>query len=239
MTVTQINLDERYMPKNTIDSKLADKLDTSTHNTHASTIASSNTSGHVKVITDISDVESGNGEALSAYAGRLIQEKINELETILESLDDMDPVAINAAITRLQNITTTTNVSQNSSALVTSGAVFNTKQALENRIDAIENGSLVIDTSYNSLDELKELEEEDIKKNKIYIIPSLDADDNNIYDEYIYKNDDWELIGSRNVDLSNLANASDVESLNNQISTAIGDVSFENGILTFINVGEE
>lgn len=41
-----------------------------------------------------------------------------------------------------------------------------------------------------------------IQTNKIYIVPnSLAAPENNLYDEYIYKNNAWELIGTSQIDL--------------------------------------
>lgn len=43
----------------------------------------------------------------------------------------------------------------------------------------------------------------DVKTNKIYIVPnSLTAPENNLYDEYIYKNNTWELIGTSQIDLN-------------------------------------
>jgi len=42
-----------------------------------------------------------------------------------------------------------------------------------------------------------------IKTNKIYIVPnSLAAPENNLYDEYIYKNNAWELIGTSQINLN-------------------------------------
>lgn len=39
--------------------------------------------------------------------------------------------------------------------------------------------------------------------NVIYLVPKQDEDENNVFDEYIWINDDWELIGTTDVDLSN------------------------------------
>lgn len=45
----------------------------------------------------------------------------------------------------------------------------------------------------------------DIKTNTIYLIPSNNSKNENIYDEYIYINDSWELIGNTTTDLSGYA----------------------------------
>jgi hypothetical protein len=37
----------------------------------------------------------------------------------------------------------------------------------------------------------------------IYLVPASGANSGNLYDEYIYVDDDWELFGGANIDLSN------------------------------------
>lgn len=49
------------------------------------------------------------------------------------------------------------------------------------------------------------------KSNIIYLIPNGKAG-NNIYDEYVYVNDKWELIGSTDIDLSNYYNKAEIDS---------------------------
>lgn len=39
--------------------------------------------------------------------------------------------------------------------------------------------------------------------NVIYLVPKETEDENNIFDEYLYINDEWELIGTTDIDLSN------------------------------------
>ena len=43
----------------------------------------------------------------------------------------------------------------------------------------------------------------DIDIHKIYIMPSNNPEEGNIFTEYIYANDKWEAIGTANIDLSN------------------------------------
>ena len=43
---------------------------------------------------------------------------------------------------------------------------------------------------------------EDISPSTFYLVPSLDPETQNLYDEYIYVNNAWEKIGSKSIDLS-------------------------------------
>lgn len=43
----------------------------------------------------------------------------------------------------------------------------------------------------------------DIKTNAIYLVPKISGEEQNVYNEYVYLNNTWELIGSTAVDLSN------------------------------------
>ena len=49
---------------------------------------------------------------------------------------------------------------------------------------------------------VEELPEEDIDENTIYMVRDPDAVSRNVYNEYMYIDDDWELIGSNRTDLS-------------------------------------
>lgn len=60
---------------------------------------------------------------------------------------------------------------------------------------------------------------EDISESTIYLVPSLDSETQNMYDEYIYINNAWEKIGSKSIDLSNYYTKTQVDDL---IATAIG-----------------
>lgn len=46
--------------------------------------------------------------------------------------------------------------------------------------------------------------------NVIYLVPKQDEDENNVFDEYLYVNDEWELIGSTDIDLSNYYTKSEI-----------------------------
>lgn len=61
---------------------------------------------------------------------------------------------------------------------------------------------------------VEELPSEDIDTHTIYLVPREEEEnDNNGYDEYLYINDKWELIGSTYIDLSNYYTKSDVDGL--------------------------
>ena len=78
------------------------------------------------------------------------------------------------------------------------------------------------------------LPESDIKSNAIYLVPSNISGLNNIYDEYIYVNDKWELIGNTNIDLSQYATKEyvDDKDINSVKYTADNNVELKNHIVT-------
>lgn len=60
--------------------------------------------------------------------------------------------------------------------------------------------STVTSASFEVVDELPT---EGIKTNTIYLVPSQSSGLNNVYDEWVYINNKWELIGTTAIDLSN------------------------------------
>lgn len=82
-----------------------------------------------------------------------------------------------------------------------------------------------------------------IKTNKIYIVPnSLASPENNLYDEYIYKNNAWELIGTSQIDLNGkqdkLISGTNIKTVNDKSLLGSGDVpiiiegTYYNGVFT-------
>ena len=55
----------------------------------------------------------------------------------------------------------------------------------------------------------------------LYLVPNGEAEESNIYDEYVYVDDDWEKIGTTDVDLSDYV----------QKTTTIAGISLENNIV--------
>ena len=77
-----------------------------------------------------------------------------------------------------------------------------------------------------------------IKTNKIYIVPnSLAAPENNLYDEYIYKNNAWELIGTSQINLNSkqdtLVSGTNIKTINNESLLGSGNVNlYKSGTTT-------
>ena len=58
------------------------------------------------------------------------------------------------------------------------------------------------------------------ESNIIYLVPRSDSEESNVYDEYIYANNEWEKIGSTDIDLSNYVTTSDLNTaLSNYTTT--------------------
>ena len=54
--------------------------------------------------------------------------------------------------------------------------------------------------------------------NKIYLVPKTGTDNNNEYDEYIYINNKWEMLGTITIDLSNYYDKNEINTLlNNKV----------------------
>lgn len=100
-----------------------------------------------------------------------------------------------------------------------------TEEYVKQLISTIQTASFeVVDT----------LPESDIKSNIIYLVPSNVSGLNNIYDEYIYVNDKWELIGNTSIDLSQYATKEYVDNkdIDNVKYTSDNNVELKNHIVT-------
>lgn len=81
-----------------------------------------------------------------------------------------------------------------------------------------------------SVEVVSELPTENINEHTIYFVPKADAEKEDVYDEFIYINTDWEHIGTTEVDLSNYYNKAELdgeigslnESLNNKVDKVTG-----------------
>lgn len=68
----------------------------------------------------------------------------------------------------------------------------------------------------------------------IYFLPKVDSGTNDAYDEYLYTNNTWEKIGSTEIDLSDYATISYVNSL----SPNINDLTQTQGDTLILNCGD-
>ena len=67
------------------------------------------------------------------------------------------------------------------------------------------------------------------KSNVIYLVSKSQTSEDNIYDEYIWVNNDWELIGTTQIDLSNyVTNDSLSNTLSNYVTTTSLNSTLEN-----------
>lgn len=74
---------------------------------------------------------------------------------------------------------------------------------------------------------------EDISATTIYLVPSATSATNNIYDEFVYVNNQWEQIGSTAIDLTNIYTKTEVNSLLTSQSTSQSTIdSTQNSQLT-------
>ena len=95
-----------------------------------------------------------------------------------------------------------------------------TQTEIDNLVSAIPKFTIAV---------VAELPEQDISTTTIYLVPS-DSEPENLYKEYIYINDQWELIGIQKADLTNYYNKSQVDDLlsnkadNNAVTALSGDV---------------
>ena len=60
--------------------------------------------------------------------------------------------------------------------------------------------------------------------NVIYLVPKQDTSDNDVFDEYIWINDDWELIGSTDIDISGKQDVMQFSTMPTVDSTTVGKI---------------
>lgn len=73
-----------------------------------------------------------------------------------------------------------------------------------------------------SIEVVQTLPTQDIKTNTIYFVPKQTAGTQNVYDEYIYVNNAWELIGDTEIDLSNYVTTTDLATVLQDYVTSTG-----------------
>lgn len=82
----------------------------------------------------------------------------------------------------------------------------------DNYYDKTAINGLLEGISTLDIEVVTDLPSSDISTSTIYLKLNASAGANNIYDEYIYVNSQWEIIGSTAIDLSNYYNKSEVDS---------------------------
>lgn len=94
------------------------------------------------------------------------------------------------------------------------------EEVIENIYTKAEVNSLLGNISSLKIEIVSTLPTLNIDTNTIYLKPATDSKTNNIYEEYMYVNSKWEMIGTTAIDLSNYYTKSEVEAL---ITNAVGN----------------
>lgn len=76
---------------------------------------------------------------------------------------------------------------------------------------------------------VQELPSQDISTHTIYLVPKT-GETNDVYDEYVYINSNWEMVGNTQIDLSNYATKSEIPSVPVQDVQINGSSVLNNGI---------
>lgn len=170
----------------------------------------------------LNDIIQSNINSLDKKITDLEKNKANRNELFSGSYNDLSdkptiPRKISDLINDRKFVTNTTNNLVNYYSKI---EVY-TKNEVLSLIDKISTMSmLVVDT----------LPTENISSTTIYLVPTITSENQNVYEEYIYVNNTWELIGNTKVDLTGLVreeqvmdiveeNSEEVETLNIATST--------------------
>ena len=133
---------------------------------------------------------------------------------------------------------TTQSQSNNAVGTYTDGA----KTAIQTMLDVPSNAAMTTAISsaignINSFDMVvvQELPTQDISTHTIYLVPKT-GETNDVYDEYIYINDAWEMVGNTQIDLSNYVQKTDYATASEagvvKVNTNQGITVGNNGIIS-------
>lgn len=103
------------------------------------------------------------------------------------------------------------------------------EQILQNTDDILALQDAVAALSTFSFQVVQTLPTQDISTTTIYLLPKQTSGSDNIYDEYIYVNNNWELIGDTEIDLTNYVTKDGVKTINNESILGTGNITIEGG----------
>lgn len=90
---------------------------------------------------------------------------------------------------------------------------YDSEQEVQDKVQEItENINSGSTTPKFNIKVVDELPTTNISKTTIYLLRTGDEEDN-MYSEYIYVNDDWELLGTQKLDLSNYYNKQEIDTM--------------------------
>lgn len=181
-------------------------------------------------------------DALSAKQGKVLNEKITDLETNKVSrVTDEQPryrfygVKYNSTEDNVFNAYPGSAV-KNWLAMYNSNGTLSAKDPTG---DAHLTTKLYVDNAVStipkfSVEVVSSLPTENISTTTVYLVPS-GSEEQNLYIEYIYVNDTWEKLGEQRIDLSNYPTRTELQEI---LNTALQDYLTKelfNGFLTDIN----
>ena len=178
------------------------------------------------------DVFTPNSQTFTMAVSRI---NINSDETyptifgkIKKWFADLKAVAFSGSYNDLSNTPTKVSDFTNDSGFVTSTVnnlanyYLKSETYTQAQVDALIGAISTI-----SIEVVQTLPTQDIKTNTIYLVPKQTAGTQNVYDEYIYVNNAWELIGDTEIDLSNYVTTTD-------LATALQDYVTSTGLSTIL-----
>ena len=171
--------------------------------------------------TAVSDL-TNDGDGTSPFAtesyvsqngGKIQKIKVNGVEQTIDTGDKSVDITVPTKVSDLTNdsgfITNTVN---NLTNYYTKSETY-TKAEVDSAISAITSLDIQV---------VQTLPTQDISTTTIYLVPKSTAKTNNAYDEYIYVNNSWELIGDTQLDLSNYWNSTNLVAITtSEIDTII------------------
>ena len=141
---------------------------------------------------------------------------------------DLKAVAFSGSYNDLSNTPTKVSDFTNDSGFITSTVnnlanyYLKSETYTQAQVDALIGAISTI-----SIEVVQSLPVHDIKTNTIYLVPKQTAGTQNVYDEYIYVNNAWELIGDTEIDLSNYVTTTD-------LATTLQDYVTSTGLSTIL-----
>lgn len=147
--------------------------------------------------------------------GKLTKVGAEEAQVAIEELEKtIDKIT--------EDIAKLPNASQVSTAITTALTDYYNKEAIDGKVEDLE-GKISAIPKF-AIEVVSELPTEKISNTTVYLVPDNNTKTSDVYDEYIYVNSSWELLGKQTLDLTGYATE-------NFVSQAISDLSAEGGAI--------
>ena len=174
---------------------------------------------------DYIDSVVGNKAEGESEATGLRKEIADALAEAKKYADDNDTIYNDSAIVGRIEILENAghqNASQVSTAITTALTDYYNKEAIDGKVEDLE-GKISAIPKF-AIEVVSELPTEKISNTTVYLVPDNNTKTSDVYDEYIYVNSSWELLGKQTLDLTGYATEDFVEQ-------EIGKLSAEGGAI--------